>query len=291
MTYEHYSGRRGEPRPFGVILGVNEIASAVAVHLHGRGYHVVLSHDPSPPVIRRKMAFHDALFEDAITLEGVQARRVDTGFDVVTAMERRHHEVMITKLGILDLLVVRPLDVLVDARMQKYQTIPDLRQLARVTIGLGPGFAAGENCQFAIETHPAQVGRIIQMGAASQADGLARELGGRGSERFVYSEVPGRWHTPIEIGSRVFKDYIVGYLGERIVRAPFDGTLRGVARDGTEVPAGVKLLEVDPRVRGAVWAGIDERSRHIARAVTSALALHDAIPASIKAKRKPYLVR
>src|SRR5208337_4840524 len=105
-------------------------ASAVAVHLSRRGYSVVLAHDPSPPVIRRKMAFHDALFEDAITLEGVQARRVDTGFEVVTAMERRNHDVMITKLGILDLLVVRPLDVLVDARMQKYRTIPDLRQLA-----------------------------------------------------------------------------------------------------------------------------------------------------------------
>lgn len=291
MTYELYSGRRGGPRLFAVVLGVNEIASAVAVHLHGRGYHVVLSHDPSPPVIRRKMAFHDALFEDAITLEGVRARRADTVFEVATAMERRHQDVVITKLGILDLLVVRPLDVLVDARMQKYQTIPDLRQLARVTIGLGPGFVAGENCQFAIETHPARVGQIIQAGATFQADGLARRLEGRGSERFVYSEVPGRWHTPIEIGSRVFKDYIVGYLGERIVRAPFDGTLRGVVRDGTEVPAGVKLLEVDPRVRGAVWAGIEERPRRIAQAVTSALTLHDAIPASIKVKRKPYLVR
>ena len=181
--------------------------------------------------------------------------------------------------------------MLADARLQKYLTIPDLRQLARVTIGLGPGFAAGENCQFAIETHPAWAGRIIQMGATAEADSRARQLGGRGSERFVYAEVPGRWHTPIEIGSRVFKDYTVGYLGEKIVKAPFDGILRGVVRDGTEIPAGVKLLEADPRVRGAVWTGIDDRSRRIARAVTSALALHDAIPTSIKARRRPYLVK
>jgi len=40
-----------------VILGTDEIASAVAVNLYRSGYCVVLSHDPLPPVIRRKMAF------------------------------------------------------------------------------------------------------------------------------------------------------------------------------------------------------------------------------------------
>jgi len=48
--------------------------------------------------------------------------------------------------------------------------------------------------------------------------------------------VPGRWHTPLEIGTRIFKDFIVGHLGGEVVRAPFDGMLRGVVRDGTEVP-------------------------------------------------------
>ena len=73
---------------FAVILGTNEIASAVAVGLHRAGYGVVLSHDPLPPVIRRKMAFHDALFDDAVSVDGMAARRVDTGLDIRAAARR-----------------------------------------------------------------------------------------------------------------------------------------------------------------------------------------------------------
>ncbi len=84
----------------------------------------------------------------------------------------------------------------------------------------------------------------------------------------------GRWNTAIEIGTRVFKDFIVGHLGNEPVRAPFDGILRGIVRDGTEVPAGVKLLEIDPRGRRANWTGTDERGRLIANAVAEAIADH-----------------
>ncbi|MEA1651243.1 hypothetical protein UAJ10_19720 [Nitrospirillum sp. BR 11164] len=260
---------------YAVILGTNEIASAVAVRLHQQGYGVVMSHDPLPPVIRRKMAFHDALFDDPVVLAGVTAQRADSGVAVVGGLRRRDG-VVITDLGLLDLMVIRALDVLIDARLQKYQSTPDLRRLAQFTIGLGPGFTAGQNCDFAIETKPRKEGALVRRGATEPADRVVRRLGDRGAERFVYSTSPGRWHTAMEIGSRVFKDYIVGYLAGDPVAAPIDGILRGVVRDGMEVPAGVKLLEVDPRVRGAVWSGIEDRAQTIARAVDEALTLRDS---------------
>ncbi|ASG20301.1 xanthine dehydrogenase [Nitrospirillum viridazoti] len=261
--------------PYAIILGTNEIASAVAIRLHQQGYGVVMSHDPSPPVIRRKMAFHDALFDDPVTLAGIAAERVDDGMAAAAALARRQG-VVITELGLLDLIVIRTLDLLVDARLQKYSTTPDLRRLAKVTVGLGPGFTAGENCDFAIETKPGKQGALVREGATEPADGIVRPLGNRGAERFAYSAFPGRWHTAMEIGSRVFKDYVIGYLGAAAVQAPFDGILRGVVRDGTEVPARVKLLEIDPRVRGAVWAGVDDRAHAIAQAVGTALTMHKA---------------
>ena len=273
MSSSSYPGGQ-RPQPFAVILGTNEIASAVAINLYRSGYFAVLSHDPLPPVIRRKMAFHDALFDDPVTIGGVAARRIDTGLEILSAFGSCR-DVVITELGLLDLIVLRSIDILVDARMQKYQVTPDLRSLARFSIGLGPGFTAGENCDFAIETRPSKTGRILQQGATDTADGIARRLGGMGAERFVYSAAAGRWHTAIEIGTRIFKDFIVGRLGGEAVRAPFDGILRGVVRDGTEVPAGVKLLEIDPRGRKASWTGIDSRSRSIAAAVTKAAAIHN----------------
>lgn len=276
-------------RPFAVILGANEIASAVAVHLHRSGHAVVMSHDPAPPVIRREMAFHDALFNDPVTLEEVPAQCADSGMEIRAELAKARG-VVITELGLLDLIVLRRIDVLADARMQKYQATPDLRRLARCTIGLGPGFSAGENCDFAIETKPPRAGRIIRQGPTEKPDGVVRRLGNHGAERFVYSAEPGRWHTAIEIGARLFKDFIVGHLNGVPVRAPFDGALRGVVRDGTEVPAGVKLLEIDARGRRAAWSGIETHGRNIANAVAQAVAIHQTNAAS-EAKYAPGLVK
>lgn len=272
MNDSAHPSRRGARYPFAVILGTNEIASAVAVHLHRDGYGVVLSHDPLPPVIRRKMAFHDALFDDVVTIDGITAERVDIGLEV-RAVLGRARGIVITELGLLDLIVIQTLDILIDARMQKYQTKPDLRRLARLTIGLGPGFAGGTNCDVAIETRPDKAGRIVWHGCTEPADGVPGRLGDRGAERFVRAEIAGRWHTAIEIGTRIFKDFLVGHLGNMPVRVPFDGIVRGIVRDGTEVPVGVKLIEIDPRGRTARWTGMDSRGRIIAKAVTEAISI------------------
>lgn len=266
--------QQGRGGGFATILGTNEIASAVAVELHRSGYGVVLSHDPMPPVIRRKMAFHDALFDDDVVVDGLRATRADTGMGIRAGLARR--DVLVTHLGLLDLIVLGAIDLLVDARMNKYQVTPDLRRLARLTIGLGPGFSGGENCDLAIETRPGKEGQILQRGPTDAADGVARKLGTVAAERFVHAQVPGRWHTAIEIGTRVFRDFHIGYLGTESIRAPFDGMVRGVVRDGTEVPAGVKLLEIDPRGRGADWTGLDARAHVIAKAVSRALSFRGA---------------
>ena len=55
------------------------------------------------------------------------------------------------------------------------------------------------------------------------------------------------------------------------MHAPFDGVIRGIARDGSSVPAHVKLIEIDPRGRNACWTGIDDRGRAIADAAVRAI--------------------
>lgn len=282
------AGPHSRTSPFAVILGTNEIASAVAVAVHQNGYFTVLSHDPFPPVIRRKMAFHDALFDDPITLDGLTAQRADSGLDILR-LRAQASSIIITELGLLDLIIVQTPTILIDARMQKYQITPDLRRLARFAIGLGPSFAAGENCDFAIETRPAKAGQLVEHGATDQADGIPPLLGGRGAERFAFADEPGHWRTALEIGTRIFKDYTVGFLGNTPITAPFDGILRGLVRDGTEILAGTKLLEVDPRGRTAVWSGIETRSRHIAEAVMQAITIHNSSTA--KASNPFHLVK
>ena len=267
-------------------MGTNEIASAVAVHLHRDGWRVVLSHDPHPPVIRRRMAFHDALFGDPAEVSGVNGVCAETSLAVSWLLSQG--EVAVTPLGLLDLIPIAAFDVLVDARMQKRERHPDLRHLAQLTVGLGPGFAVNKNCDIAVETWPERSGRVVHRGNTEAADGKARLLGGAGPERFVYSAEPGRWRCAVDIGTRVFKNFPIGILNGAAVCAPMDGILRGVVRDGTEVPGGVKLLEIDPRGRNACWTGIDQRGAAIAQATMAAIAskLNEAALASHPAMQK-----
>jgi hypothetical protein len=259
---------------FAVILGTNEIASAVAVYMHRAGWCTVLSHDPFPPVIRRRMAFHDALFGEETHVDGLPGLNADTAVEAATLL-RSGNCVVVTRLGLLDLIPLSSIHILIDARMHKHEAAADLRHLAGLTVGLGPGFAVQKNCDVAIETLPAKNGTILYAGRTGAADGTPRLLGGAGAERFAYSDPAGRWHTALDIGTRVHKDFPAGVLNGIPVLAPMDGTVRGIVRDGAEVPAGVKLLEIDPR-RHACWTGIDQRGREIARATLNAIAIEHA---------------
>jgi xanthine dehydrogenase accessory factor len=259
-------GERRARRPLAFILGANEIASAVAVHLHRAGWACVLSNDPFPPVIRRQMAFHDVLFGERIVIEGVEGAAAENTVELFHCIEQPSC-VVVTPLQLSDLIAVHTADLLIDARMQKYSATPDCRHIARLTVGLGPNFVVGENCDLAIETRPAKVGNILESGATETADRTPRTLGGVGGERFVYSAQEGLWHSPLEIGARIYKGVVIGHLGATPIAAPIDGFIRGLVRDGLRAPAGVKLLEIDPRGRAAKWTGIDERGEAIARAV------------------------
>ncbi len=259
-----------EARPLAIILGTNEIASAAAVRLNWEGNLVILSHDPFPPVIRRGMAFHDALFEDYAQVDGITGERAENLVEIADVLAKPGH-VVVTPLQLTDLIALRSPDALIDARMQKHRVTPDLRGISRLTVGFGPNFEVGINCDIAIETHPARTGKLVENGATEPADGVARDLGGVGRGRFVYSDRAGVWRTAVDIGMRIFKGMALGNHDGAPIFAPMDGYLRGIARDATFVPQGVKLLEIDPRGRAASWTGSDQRGRAIAEATVKAI--------------------
>jgi xanthine dehydrogenase accessory factor len=278
-----------QTRSLAVVLGTNEIASAVAVYLDAAGYHVVLSHDPFPPVIRRGMAFHDAAFGDEAIVEMIEGERADTATEIVRVL-RKPARVAVTPLHLTDLIASFSPRLLVDARMQKHRVTPDHRNVVPLTIGLGPNFEIGVNCDIAVETRPAMNGTVLTRGRTDAADGRTQSLGRLGAERLVYTDRAGHWHTRIEIGMRAFKGFVLGHLDGMPVCSPIDGVVRGIARDSTTVPSGVKLIEIDPRGRRASWTGIDERGRAIAEATLRAIRIRQSQRAMLEAVSGPYLM-
>jgi xanthine dehydrogenase accessory factor len=104
--------------PFAIILGTNEVASAVAVQLCRTGWSTVLIHDPLLPVVRRAMSFHDALFDDRAMVEEIRGERADTAREIAAVVDKPKR-VAVTWLGLADLLAFGSPLILIDARLHK----------------------------------------------------------------------------------------------------------------------------------------------------------------------------
>jgi xanthine dehydrogenase accessory factor len=259
--------------PIVLLLGTGDIASAIGRELFKAGWGVVMLHDPAVPVLRRGMAFDDALEDGVAELDGVWGVRAQAP-EMLSTLARSREAVVLARL---DLAVVAAAchgmaSVLIDARMRKYAAPADLRPLAPCAIGIGPGFIAEGNVDIAIETLPGQEGDLVVHGPTAVPTGRSVPLGGAGEERFAYALAAGPWQPRVALGTWVEAGAAIGCLGQRKVLAPIEGCVRGMVRATPNgIARGAKLAEIDPRP-GAPWSGVPPRAQRIATGVQRALA-------------------
>jgi xanthine dehydrogenase accessory factor len=258
-----------------LVLGAGDVGSAVAHALHGAGFAVAIRDDPAPAHPRRGMAFADALWDGEPTLAGLRGRvAADPAALRAAAGAGGGGGVALTTLPLPVVLRALPWAALVDARMRKRAVRAEpLRGLAPLTIGLGPGFAAGDTCDIAVETSWEAPGRVLRAGPTLPLRGEPRPIAGIGRERAVYAPAAGPFRTARRIGDRVEAGEEVARIGgaAAVLRAPVAGALRGLVRDGAVVREGAKVVEVDPRGDPALCFGLGERPVAIARGVLAAL--------------------
>lgn len=254
-----------------LVLGCGDVGSAVAVRLFESGLRVVILDEPRPAWHRRGMALVDAMYCGAATLHGVLARKF---LDCPDAGEPALLE---SCIGVVDaptreaLRRWRP-DLLVDARMRKYDEPERIRGDVPVAIGLGPGFEAGIHVDVVIETawgH--KLGQPIWTSRALPATGEPRKINGHGRKRYVYSPAAGRWSTSRRIGDLVAADEPIGNIDGEEVRASLSGMLRGVSAHGADVRLRTKIAEIDTSCELARAYGVGRRPERIAQGVLHAL--------------------
>ena len=61
-----------------LIKGAGDLGTGVAWRLHKAGFSVVITELAYPLVVRRTVAFASAVYDDAITVEGVTAKRAES---------------------------------------------------------------------------------------------------------------------------------------------------------------------------------------------------------------------
>jgi xanthine dehydrogenase accessory factor len=254
-----------------VVRGSGDVGSAVAHVLSRHGHGVVIHDVELPAAPRRGMAFADAVFDGACTLDGVRARRVDDVAALARAIAARD-DVCVTTAALRDVLAAVAPTVLVDARMRKHDRPEPQRDLAPLTIGLGPNFVAGETTHVAIETQWGDaLGAVVTAGATRELASEPRSFDGHARDRFVYAPVAGVLRTGAAIGDRVRAGEVVAAIADEQLAAPLDGILRGLTHDGVPVARGTKVLEVDPRGDVAAVVGVGARPRRIAEGVLAAI--------------------
>lgn len=232
-----------------IVRGAGDISSGTIHRLHRAGFPVLALETERPSAIRREVSFSEAVYDGQKEVEGVIAVRIHE-----TAEAEK-----IWKAGCIPLLVdpegssigqMHP-RVLVDAILAKKNTGTH-RGMAQLTVALGPGFTAGEDVDYVIETMRGHdLGRIISCGSALPNTGTPGLIAGVGRERVIHAPAAGCFISLRKIGDYLQAGDPVGYVlakkGKVSVCTKIDGILRGILRDDYPVTAGFKTADVDPR--------------------------------------------
>ena len=215
------------------------------------------------------MAFEDALYDDECELEGVRARR---GEDAVHLADIAAEPdcVAVTPLQLSDLLALRRIQVLIDARLKPAAATPDYRRYVGLSVGLGGHFAIGENCDLAFDAAPAHCAALSHCTARQPCENVVA----LDDPALVLAPARGTWHTPLDIGDSARRGDLIGRIGEFSVRAQRDGLIIGLARDGLVLPEGAPVAEI---ARKGTFRARCSNSRAKALAKTALTAIQDEL--------------
>ena len=219
----------------------------------------------APLAVRRAVCFSEAVYEGRWEVEGVSARLVELAgeFDTV----RSRGEVPILVDPALGCLAQWQPHVLVDATLAK-RNMGLRRALAPLVVGVGPGFAAGDEVHRVVETNRGHnLGRVYERGAAEPDTGVPGDIAGFSVKRLLRAPGDGVISTPVRIGDRVTEGQEVGQVAGEPLLAGVTGIVRGLLRDGTPVKQGLKVGDVDPRDQREHCFTISEKARAIGGAV------------------------
>ena len=228
-----------------IIRGGGDLASGVIQKFHRSGFRVLVLETEKPSFIRRAVCYGEAVYEKEIILEeskAMLAHRID---EIDRILDNGNIAVIVDPYG-NTIKKLKPLAV-IDAILAKKNLGTNI-QMAPITIGIGPGFSAGQDVNIVIETMRGHdLGRLIFSGKAKKNTGIPGVIKGYGRERVIYSEAGGIIKNIKEIGDLVEKDEVIALIDNTEVKSPLTGVLRGLIRDGYQVPKGFKIGDIDPR--------------------------------------------
>lgn len=252
-----------------IVRGAGDIATGIAHRLYRCGFRLLLTEIENPMVVRRFASFANAVLTDEWEVEGVRGVKAECIEDIYKIWNDNHIPILCDReCKILE--QIKPLAV-VDAILAKRNT-GTRRDMASITIGVGPGFEAGEDVDAVVETKRGHyLGKVIYKGAACDDTGIPGDIMGYSQERVLRAPVSGVIANIHEIGDMVKQGDVVAFVADEPVKSKIDGVIRGLITDNTQVQEGLKIGDIDPRGIREYCFTISDKSRAVAGGVLEAI--------------------
>lgn len=253
-----------------VVRGGGDIATGTIQKLHRSGFRVLVLEIDKPTAIRRNVAFSDAVYNGQTVVEGIKGSLAKNEEEINNCFENGIIPIVIDSTAEL-INTIKP-SIVVDAILAK-RNLGTHKKMAPITVALGPGFEAGVDVDIVIETMRGHnLGRLIFEGQAIENTGIPGEIKGYSKERVIYSDDNGVIRNVKSIGDIVQAGEVIAVIGEVQVLATISGILRGIIKDKTYVYKGLKIGDIDPRLKELEnYNTISDKARSIGGGVLEAI--------------------
>jgi xanthine dehydrogenase accessory factor len=247
------------------VKGGGDIGSGIAWRLHQCGFRVLITEISNPLAVRRKVAFCEAVYDGSSQVEGVACLLVKSTQEISATWEQGKIPLLVDP-GFESTRAFRP-EVVVDATLAKRNLGTSLSD-GPVVIGVGPGFEAGVDVHFVVETNRGHdLGRLLLKGTASPNTGIPGPVMGITTARVLRAPQTGQWVNGLDIGDMVRKGDAVGSVSGAEVKAEIDGVIRGLIRPEVHVSEGLKIGDIDPRGKREYCFTVSEKALAISGGV------------------------
>lgn len=253
-----------------VVRGAGDLATGTICRLHRCGFRLLVLETARPRAIRRTVSLSEAVYEGSQTVEGTTCVLTDKIADCSALWQAGTVPLLVDPEGEC-IHHLHPLGI-VDAILLKQRCRAQIDQ-APITIGLGPGFTAGKDVHAVIETARGHdLGRVLYEGSARPNTGVPGSIDGFTRERVIYAAETGILTVIRDIGARVEQGELIARIGDAPVLAPITGRVRGMLRPGYEVPRGMKIADIDPRIdEPDNCRSVSDKARAVSGGVVEAL--------------------
>ncbi len=244
-----------------IVRGGGDVATGSIQKLNRSGFDVLVLEVEKPTCIRRKVCAAQAVYDGQVTVEDIEVRKCNTVEEIRETLTKGRVAISVDPEGRL-IKKLKPIAV-VDGILAK-KNLGTNMDMAPITIGLGPGFTAGLDCNVVIETNRGHdLGRLIFEGQASANTGDPGNILGYTTQRILRASDDGNIKVIEDIGAEVKKDQVVAEVNGKPIKAGLDGMVRGMIKDGSRVHKGMKIGDVDPRVVPRNASTISDKARLI----------------------------